>query len=42
LVFTVFLTPPVALVVGVPETVGVGLGTGDGTEGLTSEAPEIP
>jgi hypothetical protein len=42
LVFTVFLTPPVALVLGVPETVGVALGTGDGTEGLTSEAPEIP
>ena len=42
LVFTVFLTPPVALVVGVPDTVGVALGTGDGTAGLTAEAPEIP
>jgi len=42
LVFTVFLTPPVALVVGVLEAVGVSLGTGEGTDGLTAEAPEIP
>ncbi len=42
LVFTVFLTPPVALVVGVLDTVGVALGTGDGTGGLTAEAPETP
>jgi len=38
---TVFLTFPVALGVGVPGTVGVTLGTGNGT-GLTAEAPEIP
>jgi hypothetical protein len=40
-VFTVFLTFPVAFGVGVPGTVGVTLGTGNGT-GLTAEAPEIP
>ena len=39
--FTVFLTFPVAFGVGVPGTVGVSLGTGNGT-GLTAEAPEIP
>jgi hypothetical protein len=42
LVFTVFLTFPVAFDVGVAGTVGVTLGTGEGTGGLTAEAPETP
>jgi hypothetical protein len=41
-VFTVFLTFPVAFEVGVTEADGVTLGTGNGTGGLTAEAPETP
>jgi hypothetical protein len=36
------LTFPVAFELGVTEALGVTLGTGNGTAGLTAEAPEMP